>query len=213
MLSGIKDVDREILKHVDDKDLLKICAINRKTWNEVCDGNFLKRRLSKYSGIEKYKKENETYKQFFLRFAYYTAKMRENFQFEYTEGDFKLQFALLKKYKGNTLLIYAAEKGELSLVKYAKEKGANLSANGDLAFRLASYNGHLNVVKYLVEHAADIHDNRNEALRNASFYGHFDVVKYLVEHGADTHALNDQALKSAETNRHIEVANYLRSVS
>ena len=32
-LSGLKDVDREILKHVDDKLLLRICGINRKTWN------------------------------------------------------------------------------------------------------------------------------------------------------------------------------------
>ena len=57
MLSGLKDVDREILKHVDDKELLKICSIDKKKWNEVCDEHFLKRRLMKYPGIEKYKKE------------------------------------------------------------------------------------------------------------------------------------------------------------
>ena len=39
-LSGLKDIDREILKYVDDKELLKICSVDKKTWNEVCDDNF-----------------------------------------------------------------------------------------------------------------------------------------------------------------------------
>ena len=54
-LSGLKDIDREILKYVDDGELLKICSVDKKMWNEVCDDNFLKRRLSQYPGIEKYK--------------------------------------------------------------------------------------------------------------------------------------------------------------
>ena len=57
MLSGLKDVDREILKYVDDRELLRVCSIDRKTWNDVCDDAFLKRRLSKYPGIEKYKEK------------------------------------------------------------------------------------------------------------------------------------------------------------
>ena len=61
-LSGLKDVDREVLKHVDDKELLRVCTIDRNTWNEVCDDNFLRRRLSKYPDIEKYKLENESWK-------------------------------------------------------------------------------------------------------------------------------------------------------
>ena len=39
-LTSLKDVDREVLKHVGDRELLKICSVNRKTWNEVCDDNF-----------------------------------------------------------------------------------------------------------------------------------------------------------------------------
>lgn len=89
-LTGLKDVDREVLKHVDDESLLKICGINRKTWNDVCDENFLKRRLTgKYPNIEKYKKENENWKRFFLKAIYYISKMKEEFHFTYTSGDFK----------------------------------------------------------------------------------------------------------------------------
>ena len=52
-LSGLKDVDREVLRYVDDRELLRVCSLDRKTWNEVCDDAFLRRRLnSKYPGIE-----------------------------------------------------------------------------------------------------------------------------------------------------------------
>ena len=71
-LSGLKDTDREILNYIRDDELLKICTINRKTWNEVCDENFLRRRLNRHPGVEQYKKENEKWRQFFLRFVYYT---------------------------------------------------------------------------------------------------------------------------------------------
>ena len=86
-LTGLKDVDREVLKHVSDKELLRACTIDRRMWNDVCDDNFLRRRLSKYPGIEKYKREKESWKQFFLRAIYYISKLKD-FNFEYEYGDF-----------------------------------------------------------------------------------------------------------------------------
>ena len=112
-ISGIKDIDREILKHVDDEELLKICVINRQTWNEVCDDDFLRRRMtSRYPEIEKFKSRTETWKQFFLRFIYYTSKMREK-RIKYISGDFKKQYDLLSQFliEGNlsALLILGEE--------------------------------------------------------------------------------------------------------
>lgn len=88
-LSGLKDIDREILKHVSDDELLGACSIDRRMWNEVCDDSFLRRRLSKYPDIEKFKRKNETWKEFFLRTVYYISKMQESFKFKYSSGDFK----------------------------------------------------------------------------------------------------------------------------
>ena len=85
-LTGIKDVDREILSKVDE-ELLKVCSVDKRFWNDVCDDNFLRRRLtSKYPGIEKYK---ETWKEFFLKWTFYISKMKEDYEYDYTEGDFK----------------------------------------------------------------------------------------------------------------------------
>ena len=209
-LSGLKDVDREVIKYIDDKELLKICSLDRKTWNEVCDDNFLMRRLlNKYPGIEKYKKENETWKSFFLRFVYYSSKMKEKYKFEYSEGDFKKQYDLLSLYINNTLLVEAVKEGELPIIKYAVKNGANIHISKEIALRYASSKGHLEIVKYLVEQGADIHADDDHSLTWASEEGHFDVVKYLVSRGASIHAANDLAVRAASQNGHEEIVKYL----
>ena len=213
-LTGLKDVDREILKHVDDRDLLNICKIDNKTWNSVCDDDFLRRRLThKYPGIEKYKRENESWKQFFLTAIYYIAKLKEKLEYVYTSGDFKQQYKLLSKYKGNihSLLVASSRKGELPLVKYAIEQGADIREewNMNIALIHASWKGHLNVVKYLVEKGADISTDEDEALKTAAEHGHFGVVKFLVEQGADIHTEDDYPLRHSSMNGHLPVVKYL----
>ena len=162
-LSGLKDVDREILKHVDDEELLKFCSLDRKTWNEVCDDNFLRRRLNNnYPGTNQYKKDDESWKQFFLKVLYYKAKMKEKFEFEFVGGEFKKQYELLKNHTGNILLMLSAENGETSLVKYAIKNGSKVY---NYALKGAAANGHLDIVKYLVERGANIHvQNDNPCL-------------------------------------------------
>ena len=55
MLTGLKDTDREVLKWVEDGDVLNARVISRKMWFEVFDEGFIKRRLNKYPEIEKCK--------------------------------------------------------------------------------------------------------------------------------------------------------------
>jgi hypothetical protein len=210
MLSGIKDVDREILKHVNDRELLRVCSIDKKTWNEVCDDNFLRRRLAKYPEIEKYEKDDETWKQFFLRFVYYTSKMRDEYKFEYREGDFKNHYHLLKRYvKIQDLLHEASEKGELDIVKYAVQNGADIHKSSDFPFRIAARKGHFEVAKYLLSLGSDVNADHGEAIRYASLNGYLDFVKYLVEHGANIHAVEDQPLQWAAFNGYLDVVKYL----
>ena len=171
-LTGLKDVDREVLKHVDDEQLLKVCSMDRRMWKDVCDDNFLRRRLLKYPGIEKYKTEEENWKEFFLRSIYYISRMKENFSFEYTEGNFKRQYKFLTEYMGNYeyLLTYSARMGEFSLVKFALEKGADIHTSLDIALRYASLKGHLEIVKYLIEFGADIHAKGDGAFRSSRIF-------------------------------------------
>jgi len=45
--SGNKDIDREILSKLDDKNLLKACQVNKYFWNQVCNEDFFRNRLLK----------------------------------------------------------------------------------------------------------------------------------------------------------------------
>ncbi len=44
-LTGVRDVDREILLKLDDYSLLKTCSLNNYFKNSVCDDQFLEKRL------------------------------------------------------------------------------------------------------------------------------------------------------------------------
>jgi hypothetical protein len=100
-LSGIRDVDREILSKLDTANLLRACQIDKYTWNTVCDDLFLKRRLlSEYPEIEKYKLNTESWKQFFLRAVHTIAKMKEEYNYDYLFGNFVEQYKKLQENNG-----------------------------------------------------------------------------------------------------------------
>ena len=237
-LTGLKDIDRLVLQYLDDRELLRICSVDRKTWNEVCNDDFLKRRLSRYPNIQKYKNQDETWKQFFLRAIYYISKLKEDFEFQYTEGDFQRYYDILSNYEENELMDKAAEigfgsipfldyllkrglvispltlniaakKGNLEAVKFLVEHGGIVHAWHNLTLRSASGKGHLEIVKFLVEQGADIHANEDEPLRAASRSGHLEVVKYLMELGANVHANEDEALRGASERGHLKMVKFL----
>ena len=180
-----KDIDREILLSIDnDKQLLEKCRLNKYFFNEVCDDTFFKNRLiQKHPNTLKYKEffKNLSWKQYFLQVVYYIAKLKEDYEHDYTDGNFKKQLELFQESRNNMdyFLYKSSFYGELSLVKEALKRRAYIHKNNDLALRRASQHGHLEVVKYLVEHGADIHANDDEALQLANLHGKTEVVNYL----------------------------------
>lgn len=124
--------------------------------------------------------------------------------------------------KNYDVLQWAVYHSLTHLVKYFVGKGANPHTRGNLLL-LAASRGCLDLVKYYYQLGADIHEGREYALRWAAYYGHLEVVKFLVSKGADIHACNDQALlwcleqSGLDFNRfnprpkHMEVVRYLIS--
>jgi hypothetical protein len=87
-LSGIVDTDREILLKLSDKDLLKSCGINKYFRNKVCNEQFYITRLTNtYPDTLKYKNENISWREYFLKTIYYISKMKEKFGIEYINGN------------------------------------------------------------------------------------------------------------------------------
>jgi ankyrin repeat protein len=213
-LSGIRDLDREILGKVDDKELLNACSMDRYTWNIVCDDAFIRRRLQKYPDIENYKRDAESWKHFFFRATYYINSMKEQFSFIYSSGNFLNQYKLLAEFSSgdfsnkNDLLMFSSLEGELELVIWSLKKGVKYNSL-NTALNGASENGHLEVVKYLVEAGADIHNSDEFPLRLAIYNGHLEIVKYLIELGADIHIYEDFALRIASRDGYLEIVKYL----
>ena len=231
MLTGLKDIDREVLKWVEDVDVLNACAISRKMWCEVFDDAFIRRRLSKYPDIEKCKYESESWKSFYALAVRSITSMKRRFNFDYTDGNFKEQHRLLTLYKDADLSQTAAENGLFSLMKYAihidverpilcRYADAKLAAKkGHLEivkwmmekFPLKGYineylfdacsNGRLGLVKYLIENGAKV-----IGLTTAARNGHYAIVQYLVEHGANINANNP--LKSASIRGSSKIVKY-----
>jgi len=186
-LSGILDLDREILGKLNDTDLLKACSINKYTWTKVCDDAFLKRRLlAKYPGTEilNYKKETETWKRYFLKANHY-IHLLDNYGYEYTFGDFVQQYILFEEYfmfaDGiKKMLIKSAKYGELSVVIWCLENQDIKNKVKDTALIQACKMGHLNIVKYLIDYGISIDDI--DVLSFPCKNEHCEVVKYLVKY-------------------------------
>ncbi|MCK9596216.1 ankyrin repeat domain-containing protein [Candidatus Pacearchaeota archaeon] len=75
-------------------------------------------------------------------------------------------------------LYVAIKKNDLQNVKkYLKEENEN---NYNLILRYAILYGNLGIIKYLIENGANIHTSIDYPLRHAAKRGYFDVVKYLI---------------------------------
>ena len=212
MITGLKDLDREILKHLNDLEVPRYFSISKAIYFKVCDDEFLKRRLSKYSGTFKYKYKRESWKSFYSRVVSRIYIMKRDYDFEYYEGNFMEQLSLFRKYgyRHDRLCCKSCEKGELSLIKYCVDKGYNINLFGDCAIRIAANNGYLDIVMYLSEKGVDAHANDDEILIASCKNGYLGIVRYTVEVlKLDIHIWNELPIKRASAAGHLEIVKYL----
>ena len=87
-ITEMKDIDREILLKLNDVDFLKTCNLNNYFRNNVCDDSFLIKRLrNKYPDTLEFKKEDQNWREYFLKVIYYISKLEEDFNYKYLYGD------------------------------------------------------------------------------------------------------------------------------
>ncbi len=99
----------------------------------------------------------------------------------------------------------------LEKIQLLVSQGADVNIGNGVPLRHAAEYGNLNIVKYLVEHGADIYVKKDtdDSLRWAAKRGNLEVVKYLVEQGANIHAQNDKLLKLVSRNEKMNIVQYL----
>ena len=210
MLTGIKDLDHIILNKLDDKDLVNVCQTNKKA-DEICNDQafWLNRIKTKFPELtmdmlNKYKR-GRTWSDYYIKDLIQIKPRSANNAIVNGAYGERLDWIIvglkngadINTYLGNYPLIIAVDTGNLDIVKYLVEHGADIHIVHDFPLRTASEYGYLDIVKYLVEKGANINDVDmfTKPLSLAGENGHLDVIKYLVENGADIRARDDEAIR------------------
>lgn len=222
-----KDLDREVLLRMNDRDLLTNCQIDRYFNEEVCNDQFFQTRLLRnYPDTLRSKPADITYKAWYLKVIYSVAKLKEKFQYEYIGGNPMNQLKIISigcrgkpcdwqtSVKSETTLYNSALHNEIILVKQLLDLGADIHSYDDGPIKIAISQNHLELVKYLIERGAPIDIPTKSGyfsvgLAEASYKGYLDIVKYLIEKGANIHIDNDHSIILASSQGHLEVVKYL----
>jgi hypothetical protein len=186
-LTNQRDLDREILLKLNDRDFLLTCNSSRYLRENVCDEQFFKKRLTlTYPDTLNYNLNNKSWRQYYIETVFHVAKMKE-YGYDYSFGNPKKQYMIILKSHSdnNHILLDASKKGELALAIESLKRGvknhpANFTRVEDDALTNAIENGHLDIVKYLVEHGAEV-DIFDFAYTKAIKKGYTDIIKYLEE--------------------------------
>lgn len=183
-LTGIHDIDREILYNTLDEKLFLTCLINKYT-QEVCNETFWRNK--------------------FIR------KFEVDLGNHIVYRDLYRQLAPLSDEK---LLHISAKEGYLPLVKKLVKIGVDIHCNNSRALRYAAKKGHFDVVKYLIESPLGSSIKYSEfcmALHLGAKNKHFDVVKYLFEYipGRKSAMLCNNLMYNAVLGGNLEIVKYL----
>lgn len=88
--------------------------------------------------------------------------------------------------------------GNIDVMKYLLEHGANLHIEQDLAFRVACVFGRLEIAQFILsQEGVDVRGSDDEALMGAVENGRVEIVQWLLQMGANLHARDGMALTVA----------------
>lgn len=81
-------------------------------------------------------------------------------------------------------VILAAENGHLDIVEFLSTKKVNIRTQHNYPLEVACKHGYIEMVKFLATNKCNYWSARSRALANACRFGHLEIVKFLVENGA-----------------------------
>lgn len=213
-----KDVYEYMTNFADDKTILNMLSVNRKFNDPIF---FERVMMRKYPLLIEFKKENESWKEFFIRMVYAIAKLEEETKIPYipTKGynpdelyqRYKNSYAYQKLPKSHVIYVElggeAAKGGHLSLLNLVLEKYPYRVVLYNRAIIQAAAGGQFNLVKYLAEKAPNSYFR--EAFEVAAKNGHLNIIEYLLtKFQPTTHDLN-VAMNWAAERGHLEIVKYL----
>ena len=163
-----KDTYEYLLNFADDRTLINMLSVNKKFAQKLENEKFFEQLLNKrYPYLLEYKKENETFKNFYLRKIYYIAKIEEKYKVPYYQiKDYDPEYYYLDgKKRGidyqrgflrESILIRAAKMGNFDIVKDITREGDIRLLFAIAAIKSAKDNGHYNISDFLTSEIRNI---------------------------------------------------------
>jgi len=117
---GDKNVYDLIVNSADDRTVLEMLSVNKKFNKDEAFYKILKKR---YPLLLKFKKDDTTWKHFYLQMITYISKLKEEYNFPYISNKKFNPIKFYKKIKKNELNIwqegfeYAIQTGEINLIE------------------------------------------------------------------------------------------------
>lgn len=193
----------------DDRAILSMLSKNKDYENEPFFQTIITKR---YLLLIKFKRQLESWKNFYLRMIHSISLLKEEYGIPYIpHPDFNPTSTIYSEIDlYNTGMIYAAELGKLDLVKYFISKGAS-DMNRGLTYasrggqndvvkfflardardffwplKYAALKGHRYLIDLFLSMRQDWDENTiNEAMSSAAEGGHRDLVDLFIQKGAD----------------------------
>ena len=208
MLTGNKDVDREILLKLSNRDLLNACASSKYALNEVCNDTFFYNRLSMtYPELISSKPYKMKWRQYYLNIIKNIYKLDEDFGFKYTtksKGSPMEYFKMISEDNFEKGFETAVLEGKKDLAEYFKEKLDDYIYN--IAFILAVKSNDKETIDYLIELGGDTlgGNDWNNGLFEAANNGNLEFINFFIEKGANI----NEGLKGASKRGDMELVKF-----
>jgi len=172
-----KDVYEYLTNFADDRTVLEMLSVNKQFNNPTLFERIIDR---KYPLLKHLKRENESWRHFYVRMIHYIAKLKEDYGIPYIPTKGYNPEWLYKQWRHDKKFLYGIAMG------YAAE------------------GGHMDIVQLMIEKGSD---NFNGSMIDAAKGGQLEIVKFMVEKGATRFIL---AMREAEKRGHTETVNYLK---
>ena len=170
-----KDIYEYIVGSADDRTVLNMLSVNKK-FND--DSYFKKILENRYPLLLRFKKNDETYKRFYLREVKYMAKLWEEYEIPYIPTpDYDPEYLYVKFGKDRiytTILMEAVEYGDINLAKHLINKGAEVNR---FTYISAAIGGNLDTLKFLIDNYPP-----KEGWLNRTFWSFAEQKKNIVDY-------------------------------
>lgn len=219
-----KDVASLILDDLDSTDCenFSMCSL---TCYKLCDEKYFHNRALRMYPLTIRRKKQNTWRKHVLETESYIKLLNDQYNHEYYDSSDRNPRLLYKARElvrqvgfdfFSVALVEACRIGNLELVQYLVERGADVNFSDGYPIKYTAHSGRseaqqFEILKYLVENGDNvkISDLSNHVLSIACSRNRFEFVKYLVENGANINVENGIPFKFACEIGNLEMVKYL----